>query len=27
VYEPAADRDSVAARRAGWRSALDRALL
>ena len=27
VYEPAADRDSVAARRAKWRSALDRALL
>ena len=27
VYEPAADRDSVAARRAEWRSALDRALL
>ena len=27
VYEPAADRDSVAARRAEWRSALSRALL
>ena len=27
VYEPAGDRDSVAARRAEWRSALDRALL
>ena len=27
VYEPAADRDSVAARRAEWRSALNRALL
>ena len=27
VYEPAADRDWVAARRAEWRSALDRALL
>ena len=27
VYEPAADRDSVAARRAEWRAALDRALL
>ena len=27
VYEPAADRDSVAARRAEWGSALDRALL
>jgi glycerol kinase len=27
VYEPASDRDSVAARRAEWRAALDRALL
>ena len=27
VYEPTADRDSVTARRAEWRSALDRALL
>jgi len=27
IYEPAADRDGVAARRAEWRSALDRALL
>ena len=27
VYEPAADRDNVAARRAEWRAALDRALL
>ena len=27
VYEPAADRDSIAARRAEWRSALNRALL
>jgi glycerol kinase len=27
VYEPAADRNSVAARRAEWRSAVDRALL
>ena len=27
VYEPAADRDWVAARRAEWRSALERALL
>jgi len=27
VYEPAADRDSIAARRADWRAALDRALL
>jgi glycerol kinase len=26
VYEPGADRERVAAQRAGWRSALDRAL-